>query len=200
MVTKPNQSTEAIEGIDSQSGEVEVDSDGLAQWAFTAPFEGIVPHLYLDTRGNVTCGVGFLIPSREALDRYDWRPDIVTARTDYDLVRAAGPGRVASYYGKLCRATLTADTMRAHFDSHVRAVVTQLGHWNIAGVPRPVRVALIDMAFNLGIGGLNKYQKLKAAIADQRWRDAAAECSRRGIQAARNQATRDLFLSLEPIA
>lgn len=147
MTTKPSDTGDTSSEMElastEASHEVPVD-DGIAQWAFTAPFEGIVDHLYLDTKGNVTCGVGFLIPNREALDRYDWRPDILTARGDYDRVRAAKPGQLARAYEKLCQATLTADTMRVHFDAHVQMVMGQLsGTWKLSELPRPVRVALV---------------------------------------------------------
>lgn len=196
-MTKVNETTEdPVE----QSREVAVDSDALAQWTFTAPFEGIVPHLYVDTRGNVTCGVGFLVANKAALDRFEWQPDVRTAQTDYQRVCAAGAGHVASYYGRLCRASLTPATMRAHFDAHVTVVTAQLVVWNLASLPGAARIALVDMAFNLGVGGLNKYKRLHLAVSAGLWAEAAAECSRRGIQQSRNDATRDLFLSLVGVA
>jgi len=196
MVTKANEtSDEPVEAVE-HSREVAVDSDALAQWTFTAPFEGIVNHLYLDTRGNVTCGVGFLVANREALDRFEWQPDVLTARGDYDRVRASAPAHVAAYYAGLCRATLTPATMRAHFDVHVTTVTAQLAGWKLGSLPRSARVALVDMAFNLGVGGLNKYKRLHLAVSAGLWAEAAAECSRKGIQQSRNDATRDLFLSL----
>jgi GH24 family phage-related lysozyme (muramidase) len=196
MVTKANETSETNEEPVEQSREVAVDSDALAQWTFTAPFEGIVPHLYLDTRGNVTCGVGFLVPNKEALDRYEWQPDVLTARGDYDRVRASAPAHAAAYYAGLCHATLTAATMRAHFDAHVTTVVAQIAQWRLDTVPRAARVALVDMAFNLGVGGLSKYVRLRTAVLARDWATAALECSRKGIQQSRNDATRDLFLSL----
>lgn len=165
-------------------------------WLFTAQAEGVVPHLYRDTRGHVTCGVGFRVPTREDLDAYAWQPDIATARADYERVRVAKPGMLANAYLPLCNATLTYATMRAHFEAHVALVVSQLSDWKLETRPQAARVAVVDMAFNLGIVGLNRFVKLKAAVLARRWADAAAECSRKGVGAARNTATRELFEEL----
>ena len=170
----------------------------MDQWSFTAPHEGIVPHLYLDTRGNPTCGVGFLVPDEKALVKLPWQPNVQAALADYWAVKRAQPGRVASAYRPLCKARLTEADMRALFDEHVRSFRKQMDPtWKLALHPEPVQIALTDMAFNLGVGGLNKYRKLHTAVFAQQWRVAAAECSRRGIGQARNDATRALFLSAE---
>lgn len=169
----------------------------MTQWEFTAPFEGVIPHLYLDTRGNVTCGVGFLLANRAAVDAYEWHPNLNAAHADYDKVRVMAPGHVASYYASACTAHLTDETMHEHFDRHVASVRSQLASsWHLADLPRDAQIALVDMAFNLGVAGLDKFKKLHAAVDARDWATAATECSRKGVQQARNDATRDLFLGL----
>lgn len=168
----------------------------MDQWSFTAPHEGIVPHLYLDTRGNVTCGVGFLVPDEKALVRLPWSPDVQAAQADYWAVKRATPGRVASAYKPLCKARLTEVDMRALFDEHVEVFRKRMDPaWKLAHWPEPVRIALTDMAFNLGVSGLNKYRRLQVAVFARQWHIAAEECSRRGVSQARNDATRNMFLS-----
>ncbi len=167
-----------------------------SQWDFTAPFEGIVPHLYLDTRGNVTCGVGFLVANEAELVRLPWTPNVQAARADYLNVRAAEPGKPASFYKPLCKARLLEMDMRRMFDLHVTAFRKQIDPaWHLNNWPECAQVALVDMAFNLGAGGLAKYRKLQVAIFARQWAVAAAECNRNGIGAARNVATKKLFLA-----
>lgn len=169
----------------------------LSQWQFTAAFEGVVPHLYLDTRNHVTCGVGFLIPDARALESYAWAPDVATARADYERVVRMLPGYMPSYYRAQMLARLSDREMREVFDvkvTHFRQAIAKA--WSLDAQPLPVQLALVDMAYTLGAGGLRKYARLRQAINARNWRAAAGECSRRGVQPARDLATRRLFLGL----
>ena len=174
-------------------------SSSSAQWDFTAKFEGIVPHLYLDTRGNVTCGVGFLVKTEAELVRLPWS-SVEAARMDWQLVSRAEPSKPASFYRPLCKARLREIDMRRLFDLHVQAFRKQIDPaWHLNQWPECVQIALVDMAFNLGAAGLNKYRKLQVAVFARQWAIAAAECKRNGIGDARNEATRQLFLSASDV-
>ena len=183
----------------------------LDQWAFTSPHEGVIPHLYLDSRGNVTAGVGFLIPDEAALRRLPWYPNVQTALVDYSRVRAAETGHVALWYRKLTIARLRAEDMRRLFEDHVlefRKAAVRAG-WRLERYPLPAQIAIVDMAFNLGVGtpmsailpagqkrkGLGAYKELFAAVEAGDWSKAARECKRGGIGQARNDATAAQFLA-----
>jgi hypothetical protein len=57
-------------------------------------------------------------------------------------------------------------------------------------------MALLDMIYNLGPAGLFKgFPHLVAAIQTGAWAQAAEHCMRRGPSAARNNWTRQQFLS-----
>jgi hypothetical protein len=57
-------------------------------------------------------------------------------------------------------------------------------------------MALLDMAYNLGPAGLLKgYPRMLSAVEAGDWAQAAAECVRGGIGAARNAWTKQQFLS-----
>lgn len=166
------------------------------QWSFTAPFEGVVPHLYLDSRGLVTCGVGFLIGSSLELTTLPWQPNGQIALVDYHTVRRCDPGRGASWYGQFCKAYLTEPAMRGLFDHKIQTIEQALtARWQLQTCPDAVRIALIDMAYNLGVGGLNRFEKLRAAVLAKDWVTAANESHRTGIQDSRNAATKALFES-----
>jgi len=65
-------------------------------------------------------------------------------------------------------------------------------------LPESARWALVDMAYNLGGGGLKKYAKLKTALEkavkskkQEDFEAAAKESKRNGIQSSRNAAIYD---------
>ena len=61
--------------------------------------------------------------------------------------------------------------------------------------PAPVKLALLDMAYNLGpVGLLHGYPTLIAAVEAGNWAKAAANCFRHGPGAVRNQWTQDMYL------
>ena len=64
------------------------------------------------------------------------------------------------------------------------------------GMPDEVKIALLDMAYNLGPTGLLKgYPHMLGALETGSWAEAAADCSREGISEPRNAWTRQQFLA-----
>ncbi len=64
-------------------------------------------------------------------------------------------------------------------------------------LPDGVKLALLDMVYNLGPGKLfQEYPKLLAAVAEGDWAKAAGACLRRGPGAARNVWTKEQFLGV----
>lgn len=180
---------------------------GSDQWSFTAPFEGVVPHLYKDSLGFITCGVGFLVKGPEELARFPWKPNCQSAIADYNLVKnepheyadPSGKKHVhgAAYYAQFCNAHLSDLSMKAVFASRVIDIRKLLQQdWQLARTPELAQIALVDMAYNLGVGGLSRYVKLREAVLERDWNTASHECFRRGIQEARNVATAQLFRNL----
>lgn len=178
------------------------------QWSFTAPHEGVVPHLYKDSLGFVTCGVGFLVTDEQSLGRYPWSPNTQSAIADYRLVKAephmrkgtdgAWRPQPARHYMQFCKSRLSELGMRVVFGVKVAEFRRALAQdWKFATCPEMAQVALIDMAFNLGVGGLNKFAKLHRAVINGDWETAAKECHRAPpVSEARNAATSLLFRSL----
>lgn len=164
------------------------------QWSFTSPFEGVVPHLYLDSVGYVTCGVGFMLPDEKSCVQLPWNPSISEALADYRLLKEQPQGRAASFYRPLVRARLSEDAMREIFARKLLELHRGLGSWQLARCPQQVQVALLDMAYNLGVSGIERFHNLKAAVLRQDWAAAAEESRRRGVQDARNAATRAAFM------
>jgi GH24 family phage-related lysozyme (muramidase) len=82
-------------------------------------------------------------------------------------------------------------TVLTGFESELRARIP--GYDNL---PDGVKMALLDMAYNLGPAGLlNGYPRLIRAVENGAWAQAAAASFRHGPGAARNQWTQKMFLA-----
>lgn len=170
----------------------------VTQWSFTSHYEGKISHLYKDTKGKITCGVGFRIQKKDDLDRLMWQPSLAAAYGDYEDIRDLEPGRGMPYYRRHMTARLTIDTMRQEFGRRldvIRRLLLQDG-WNLDVLPVPVRIGLTDMAYNMGVAKLGaKFPKFRAAVEAGDWPAAASESHRLDIAEDRNDATRTLILS-----
>lgn len=165
-------------------------------------FEGSIPWMYLDTRGNVTVGVGLMLADAAAACKLPFvhgsRPaaesEIVA---EFMRIHAMPMGRPAVFYrreGELELAKEEIDsllrTVLVGFEGELRAKIR-----GYDGFPDSVKLALLDMAYNLGpVGLLKGYPTLIAAIEAGNWTKAAANSFRHGPGAARNQWTRKMLL------
>ena len=164
--------------------------------------EGVVPHLYLDTLGLVTCGVGHMIPSPDAIAGIDMiRPDGTVATpeektAEWHKVKGLKPAMLPPYYEESTTLRMTPAAVDALQDADVAGFKSALAHLlpGLAQFPEPAQEALLDMAFQLGAGGLmSKFPHLALAAKARDWQACADQCHRAGIQEWRNTATADLF-------
>lgn len=165
--------------------------------------EGCVTHMYLDTRGYVTVGVGHMLADVQAAQVLGFRnrasgepatPEEI--ENAFNTVKQQPPGRIASRYQTCTDLELPMEEIDAQLDRHIDDFETTLrGHFrDYDQFPPEARQALLDMAFNLGSSGLlKKFPKLVANARARNWEGCAVECERRGIGDARNEATRALF-------
>ena len=176
----------------------------------TLKFEGVVTHMYLDHRGRVTVGVGYLIDSVGDARRYGFvrrdnrrRATPQEIEADWKTVKASAKAKKASTYKRLTKLELPeAEAKRKFpgiFDEHVRKYAAKFVS-NFAALPDACKEALADMAYNLG-GKFNKqFVQLRKAIERRDWSRAAKESRRRTSRAERNKYVQDLFLSLAKAA
>lgn len=173
-------------------------ADSLAKIEY---FEGKIPWLYLDSDvpGNVTCGVGFMLPNFAAACALPFQNGLIPATTneiaaEFLRVSSMKSGMAAAVYrGPLM---LTDEVIDAELMRRLQVVDTslQMRLPNYEALPDSWKLALLDMAYNLGIGGLFKgYPHFIQAIKDQNWQAAMAQCNRRGPSMARNDWTRECF-------
>jgi len=167
-------------------------------------FEGSVAWMYLDTRSNVTVGVGLMLPDRataSALAFVDAAGDPsapADIAADFDRVSALAPAMRPQFY----RAPTSPQLPQTVIDANLSEVLTRFEATVRAGLagydalPDSAKMALLDMAYNLGPNGLLKgYPKMLQAVETGNWAEAAAQCARGGIGAARNAWTSQQFLA-----
>ncbi len=174
-------------------------------------FEGSVSYMYLDTTGNVTVGVGKMLPNAAAAQKLGFirRPDplakppvlpgTATAdeiKADYDNVKKQSSGKLFTYYKQFTKLDLPDSVI----DTLLRADVTQFTTSvtatfpDFATYPNEACAAIFDMAYNLGIGKLtSQFPTFCKAVKDKDWTTAAKECNRTGISDDRNTWTKAQF-------
>jgi GH24 family phage-related lysozyme (muramidase) len=173
-------------------------------------FEGEIPHLYLDSRGNPTIGVGFLMTnvqqfcSLNLFHKKSGKPASNSEKqTEYKKISKQESGYKASWYAQFCELILpsheTDNLLHKHltqFKQELNSVFSKKSGFScqFEQMPLSAQYALLDMAFNLGTPHLaNNWPKLHQAIKQQDWQCAAQECSRQYIQNERNTVTEQLF-------
>lgn len=163
--------------------------------------EALIPHLYLDSVDKVTVGVGNMLPTLDAATALAFvlRSDTSRAatneqiKTDWDGVNAqAGKNMRAAAFSRFTLLHLPDDIswslLRKRIDNEfLPGLKTIFDTWD--NIPTPAKRALLDMAYNLGVGGLKKFKTMIEHVKKDQWDKAAAECRRSGIPDDRNQWT-----------
>jgi GH24 family phage-related lysozyme (muramidase) len=159
--------------------------------------------MYRDTVGKVTVGVGLMLPDAKAAEALPFilgtraaTPQEIAA--EYARVNAMPMGRSSASYKIPTSLVLTQQTIDAKltavlagFEADLRS---RFPHYD--ALPDGIKMALLDMIYNLGPAGLFKgFPHLVAAIQTGAWAQAAEHCTRRGPGPARNDWTKEQFLS-----
>ena len=180
-------------------------------------FEGSFTHMYLDTKGYVTVGVGHLLSSaavaaglafditREAAaDPKAPKPALpgkvekATAeeiKKDYAEVSKQTKGLKAAAYAKYTKVrlpqTVIDSLLQGDLDdvaSGVRSKFAKFDSW-----PQAAQEAVLDMAFNMGTNFFASWPNFKKAIEGQDWDTASKECTSSDIQKSRNDWRQQQF-------
>ncbi len=165
-------------------------------------FEGSVPWMYRDTVGRITVGVGLMLPNSRAAESL---PFLVSSRpataqeisVEFARVDALPFGRVPAFYRSDHLVQLTQQTIDAKLYTVLKSFDTDLrSHFPLYdSFPASVKMALLDMIYNLGPEGLFRgFPHLIAAVRAGAWAQAAERCLRSGPGPARNAWTRQQFL------
>ncbi len=160
--------------------------------------------MYRDTVGKVTVGVGLMLPDAQAaqtlpflLNNRPATPEEIA--TEYARVDAMTLGKAAAFYKIPASLELSQQTIDAKLLSVLLGFEADLrGEFpRYDAFPDAIKLALLDMIYNLGPAGLfHGFPHLVAAVQSGNWSLAADHCTRRGPAPSRNDWTKQQFLSV----
>jgi len=167
-------------------------------------YEGDVRHMYLDSVGELTIGVGHLVRDLEAaleLNLVVGKTGAIATKeqitTDYEKVKESWvPNTAARYYKKYTQLIMTKVEVNRLTNNHIRKFYNELKRLfpDFDEYPTEVRLGLLDMIFNLGMTALKRdWPKLNKAVNAKDWAKAAAESNRPELGDLRNSYVRGLF-------
>ena len=166
-------------------------------------FEGCTTWLYADVRGLVTIGIGNLVENADACAALPFVHALLTADgsppppvTDDDkrnayckILNAFDSPKPAAAYRFVSDLRLTqafvAELVGQRLEAEFYPGLLRLCP-GFDAFPLPARRALVDMAYNLGVGGLEKFPHLLAACNAGDWAEAARQCHRSSCRESRN--------------
>ncbi len=171
-------------------------------------FEGSYSYMYEDTAGNVTVGVGKMLPNAAAAQKLGFvrranptaKPPVVAGpatpdevKADFDSVNSQPSGKLASYYKQFTKLDLPDNVintlLNADVQSFLSSVIASFPDFN--SYPVEACAAIFDMAYNLGSGKLvSDFPTFCKAVKAKDWATAVKECQRGGIGDARNAWTK----------
>ena len=172
-------------------------------------FEGVVSWMYLDSVGNVTAGVGCMLPDVTSAGMLRFRlPNGLLAHPrdiamDWQRVKSMTPGMEAGEYRCATSLTLSDASILQKLEATLDGMDEQMRRMYLgyAMWPPAAQMGALDMAFNLGTERLHDtYLAWDAAVESvpPNWNEAARQCGR-DVQCksfeARNQWTRLQFLA-----
>lgn len=176
-------------------------------------YEGRYNHMYLDSKGKVTIGVGHLIANKNAvstLTLYTVKNKLPsTAATlkqkqdEYDAIAKQKKNYKASWYQQHTSLVMKDADIDTQRNKHINTFYSELsGMYTKAkgfttgfdDMPEAVQKALFDMIFNLGQTKLRTtFTKFNDAIKKEKWDEAAKQSNRPDVNAARNTYVKGLF-------
>jgi hypothetical protein len=183
------------------------DSVAAAFVAFSSPLEGVVPWMYLDVKGLVTCAIGNLIdPVSLAVSVPFLRPDGTSASVDEirgewlsvkNRVALAKQGHRAAEHVTSLRLSdegvqLVVSRTLATMEAELRRTYPEWDAW-----PADAQLATLAMAWACGTGFRRSFRRLHTALLAQDWATASQQCRINSTGNAgvipRNTAMRQLY-------
>ena len=175
-------------------------------------YEGRINHLYLDSVGQVTVGVGHWIANRAAVATLPLSnaktgklATLAEKQAEYDSVSKQTKGFKAAWYKQHTTLVMNDSDITTLRDKHITSFYAELTNIykkskgypaDFDKLPEAVQKALFDMIFNLGATKLvNVFKNFDAAVKAGDWKKAGQESNRPQISAARNLYVKQLFLS-----
>jgi GH24 family phage-related lysozyme (muramidase) len=168
--------------------------------AKTQTIEGRKSFGYRDTRGNITIGIGHLVPSLAAWLALPWDGiDAATLTSEWDCIRLMpfGVEWGAGYYATSTTSRLSDDAIDRLFESDVEACEFEARPLfsGYPYYPADGQMGVCSMIFAMGAKNMQGFPLCCAAIRRGDWTGAAAQCHMAGCSDARNSWTKACFLA-----
>lgn len=177
-------------------------------------YEGRVPHLYRDSEGHVTVGIGHLVSNRNEMARLPMMTGgagvpmqaatLKQKQDEFDNIAKQPKRHKATWYQQHTQLWmrdvdidgLLNEHIDGFYDGLTRAYCKAKGYpKDFDALPQNVQLALFDMVFNLGATGLSKFTQFNKSVKDADWKKAAAQCERLGVSGDRNEYVKKLLLA-----
>lgn len=169
-------------------------------------YEDNIEHMYLDTKGFVTVGVGHLIANAEEAKKLKFvhRSSKVAAtaaeiEAEFESIKKlSSKNKIASFFKKHTSLILKENDIDEMTNKHISTFESELkriyGATEFSNFPSKVKLALFDMIFNLGMTPLkNGFPNFNRHIKANDWKLAATECNRPDVSIERNNYVRGLL-------
>ena len=180
-------------------------------------YEGRYDHLYIDTKGKVTVGVGHLVASEINIAFVTMHKlvnnlpsglaTLEEKKAEYRTISKQKKNYRAAWYKQYTTLVMSDVDINSQRDKHVDSFYAELTSIykktngypdDFDNFPEKIQIALFDMIFNLGKTKLkNTFPTLNTAIKTSNWGKAALESNRPDVNASRNNYVRDLFNAAE---
>jgi GH24 family phage-related lysozyme (muramidase) len=180
---------------------------------FSVKFEGKVPHLYLDIKGLVTCGVGNLVDPVEAALPLPWvlpdgsHPSASEIAAQWRALKSRRD--LAKLHYRYAAAITTmrltedgiAQLVRSKLLSNEKVLRGYFPNWDLFSAD--AQLGISSMSWALGPGFPATFGNFKAAAVAQNWTGAVASCKIRednnpGL-VPRNAANRLCFANAQQV-
>jgi GH24 family phage-related lysozyme (muramidase) len=169
-------------------------------------YEGNVPHMYLDSRGLVTVGAGFLIRTAQDAALFTfWKNQLGVSQAqkatsdeiakEWAAVKAKPYPHLADYYRVCTTMAMSQPDIDAQLTKNISRFEAQarqlFPEWD--SFPSAAQLALLDMIYNLG--SLTAFPALVGSATKKDWASCANQCHRVGPSQQRNDDTKNRFLA-----
>ncbi len=172
-------------------------------------YEGKIEHMYKDTKGFITVGIGHILKDLGAAQVLDFVHRTTNKKAtkdeikiDFETIKKQRSGLFAPLYKKHTKIKLTSITIDQLTNKHIDSFESELkqvyGAAKFKKFPSEVKLALFDMIFNLGMTELRTgFPKLNKNIKAKDWAKAAKESRRKDVALARNKYVKNLLSKAE---
>jgi len=147
--------------------------------------EGVRNQVYVDTLGNRTIGVGF------NMERAGAREDITRVGGDYDAL-LVGQARLSE--------NQINNLLREDTNDAISVAENFVGPREYNELAPRAREILIDMAFNMGPGTINRFRNFRQALIDEDYSVAADEMENSRWYGQVGNRSRELVRDMRSIA